>query len=314
MKYIVPDYYERFSCIAGECKHSCCVGWEIDIDDESFYRYQTIKGAMGEKIRSCISIEGDGPHYILDEHERCPFLRKDGLCEMILELGEDALCQICSDHPRFRNYYEDRVEIGLGLCCEAAGDLIIKNKNNTNLKVLSDNKEKPYENSEEQTLLAFRNMLFEIMQDRDYTIDERLKELEELCGTMNNQPISKWADEYLSLERLDEQWTYCLEKLKSNKEIESNTFKTELWQIAFEQLGVYFLYSHVPDAIEDGDVFSKIAFTVLSIKVLRQLCAIKENETGNVTLDDLVEYAMMYSGEVEYSDENMDILYGLLLL
>ena len=30
----VPDYFSEFSCIAGDCKDSCCLGWEIDIDEE----------------------------------------------------------------------------------------------------------------------------------------------------------------------------------------------------------------------------------------------------------------------------------------
>ena len=32
----VPDYFSEFSCIAGDCKDSCCLGWEIDIDDVYF--------------------------------------------------------------------------------------------------------------------------------------------------------------------------------------------------------------------------------------------------------------------------------------
>ena len=32
MQIIVPDYYKEFSCIADHCRHSCCIGWEIDID------------------------------------------------------------------------------------------------------------------------------------------------------------------------------------------------------------------------------------------------------------------------------------------
>ena len=35
MLTVYPDYYSAFRCIAGACKHSCCIGWEIDIDEES---------------------------------------------------------------------------------------------------------------------------------------------------------------------------------------------------------------------------------------------------------------------------------------
>ena len=33
MIFRYPDYYEKFSCIAGACEDTCCAGWEIDIDD-----------------------------------------------------------------------------------------------------------------------------------------------------------------------------------------------------------------------------------------------------------------------------------------
>lgn len=35
MKYKVPSYYKDFKCIAGSCKHTCCEGWEIDVDEAS---------------------------------------------------------------------------------------------------------------------------------------------------------------------------------------------------------------------------------------------------------------------------------------
>ena len=34
-----PDYYEKFKCVGGDCKDTCCAGWEIDIDEETFYYY-----------------------------------------------------------------------------------------------------------------------------------------------------------------------------------------------------------------------------------------------------------------------------------
>lgn len=29
-----PDYYDRFSCIAGACPDSCCIGWQVVPDQE----------------------------------------------------------------------------------------------------------------------------------------------------------------------------------------------------------------------------------------------------------------------------------------
>lgn len=35
-----PDFYDSFKCRAGECTDSCCIGWEIDIDDETMRKYE----------------------------------------------------------------------------------------------------------------------------------------------------------------------------------------------------------------------------------------------------------------------------------
>ena len=124
MNIYVPDYYPSFHCIASRCGHTCCAGWEIDIDAESLARYDRLPGSFGALVRRSISRE-DTPHFILTKNERCPLLTDDNLCALILREGEGALCQICRDHPRFRNFYSDRVEMGLGLVCEEAARLIL---------------------------------------------------------------------------------------------------------------------------------------------------------------------------------------------
>ena len=35
MVTITPNYYMNFKCIADKCRHTCCAGWEIEIDDET---------------------------------------------------------------------------------------------------------------------------------------------------------------------------------------------------------------------------------------------------------------------------------------
>ena len=46
----VPDYYEEFVCIADRCKDSCCIGWEIDIDEETRDYYLNQEGSFREKV------------------------------------------------------------------------------------------------------------------------------------------------------------------------------------------------------------------------------------------------------------------------
>lgn len=60
----VPDYFSEFSCIAGDCKDSCCLGWEIDIDEDSYEYYQTLPGEVGERLRKGMYETEDGGHGI----------------------------------------------------------------------------------------------------------------------------------------------------------------------------------------------------------------------------------------------------------
>lgn len=153
MKIIAPDYYKDFHCIADKCRHTCCEGWEVDIDEESLARFRAC-----EDIAAHID-EENTPHFRLTDGERCPFLNENNLCNMILRHGEDMLCQICTDHPRFRSYWTDRTEIGLGLVCEEAGKLILSRAEPMQLEVISDDGGSEKLSEDELWLLELRDKL-----------------------------------------------------------------------------------------------------------------------------------------------------------
>ena len=60
MKTYAPDYYKKFVCIADKCRHSCCVGWEIDVDDISYNKYCNMNSDFGKKIKEHIVSDSDG--------------------------------------------------------------------------------------------------------------------------------------------------------------------------------------------------------------------------------------------------------------
>ena len=91
MKILSPSYYPLFSCIAGKCRHSCCIGWEIGIDEESYERFRLIDGGSG-KVLDKIHFSNGTHQFKTDENGRCAFLNKDGLCDLILNYGEAVLC------------------------------------------------------------------------------------------------------------------------------------------------------------------------------------------------------------------------------
>ncbi|MFR2510863.1 MAG: hypothetical protein ACLS9K_00885 [Lachnospira eligens] len=46
MKVMTPHYYKDFRCIAGACIDTCCAGWDVDVDKDSYKYYKTVKGAF----------------------------------------------------------------------------------------------------------------------------------------------------------------------------------------------------------------------------------------------------------------------------
>lgn len=307
MKLIAPDYYKNFKCIADKCKHSCCIGWVIDVDADTLEYYHTVDGPLGERLKKGIDEGGETAHFILGEKERCPFLNQNGLCDLITELGEESLCQICTDHPRYRNFYADRTEIGLGLCCEAAGDLILKRQEQTTLVILEDDGGTEEADVADVSLLEWREQLFSIVQDRSRSVEERAEAILHAAEmTIPNRSQAEWAEIYLKLERLEAPWTDRLLELKNTDISDTPVLDTAEWETAFEQLLVYFLYRQLPFALDDGEYEGRAAFCVQSYRMIRDLCRVHAVLHGSIHLDDLVEIARQYSAEIEYSDENVE--------
>lgn len=182
MKITRPDYYEKFHCIASKCKDSCCVGWEIDIDLETYKDYVNQDGPIGHKLRRSMEEEAGTYHFKM-EGNRCPFLDKNNLCQIITQLGQERLCEICREHPRFYRQYSGWGEMGIGLCCEEAARLIIGCHNPPSYIVYleaeesdteSKAKDDVLEESERALLLKIRETAFGILRNQRLNFSERL--------------------------------------------------------------------------------------------------------------------------------------------
>ena len=319
----VPNYYSSFKCIAAACKHPCCVDWEIDVDREALVRYDQVQGTLGERLRRSIDREADPPCFKLTDDERCPFFNSDGLCDLITELGEESLCHICADHPRFRNVLPDRVELGLGLCCEAAAALILGQTEPFSVVLLSTEEaaRERYARDEARELdettaelLERRERILPILQDRSMPLSDRIRHVFYHSDIDLNESVTNAFKSFPSIaailrdmERLDPAWDTCLnalERLDGDPlcELDGET------SVAYENLICYFLYRYMtadaegwPDAIRTRTVFAILCTTVIH--------AI-HRATGGSDLTSLCEVARMFSSEIEYSEENLERLMG----
>lgn len=282
----VPNYYEKFRCIADKCRHSCCIGWEIDIDADTMELYSSLEGELADKIRE--NITGETPHFVLRENDRCPFLTANGLCEIISCYGEDALCDICYLHPRFQNDYETFTETGLGMCCEEASRIILSCEERFSVDTPRDI------TASERQFFAQRQTVFDVLQNREFTIKQRLDNLAQMYGLSLDFPIKTLCDKYLSLERLDECWTDILNTVR-DKDFDESIFTNKNYQIPFEQLSVYFAFRHFACGLKGIPYSSIINFVLMSSYLIGAVWSCGY---------DITDSARMYSSEIEYSDEN----------
>ena len=54
MTLIYPATADAFRCIADACRHTCCKGWEIDIDPNTRAKYAAMTGEIGQRLRDAI--------------------------------------------------------------------------------------------------------------------------------------------------------------------------------------------------------------------------------------------------------------------
>ena len=295
---IAPSYYKKFSCIADKCKHNCCIGWEIDVDEETLVKYNALSTPLGERIRN--NIEGNPPHFVLGENERCPFLNKSNLCDIISEKGETYLCEICKLHPRFRNFYTDFYETGLGLCCEEAVRIILSETDK--FSIVSPENVKI--SDEERAFFEERTHIFAVLQNRNKTILSRFRKLATEYGFEFNFDLCDVKARMLSLERLDDVWTNELEKI-SDKSFDKSVFENEIFSVALEQLSVYFIFRHLPLTLEFMTYSECVKFALVSCFVIGVLW----QSNNCVSLDEkALDLVRMFSSEVEYSEENTEML------
>ncbi len=301
MKTFAPSYYNKFKCIADKCRHSCCVGWEIDIDDDTYEHYKNNNTEFGNKLKENIEVNNGCASFKLCENERCPFLNEKNLCEIILNLGENSLCQICNDHPRFRNFYSDRVEIGLGICCEEVARIILSETEPFELITMDDDGEEKLNYEDELEFFNLRNKLFEIIKcDLSFEMIVQ-KMLNQFNIIFPQKSVNEWIDIYLNLERLDNNWDELLNTLKSAEK--TNVSCSYHNEKALKNLLTYFIYRHLSESIYDGMFKSRLLFSILSCYIISALCNFKLN---------IEDVARMYSSEIEYSDENLNTLIELL--
>ena len=293
MELFAPIYYNKFKCIADKCRHSCCIDWEIDIDEKTLEKYKNSATDI------CKSIEcADGEAYIrLCDDGRCPFLDGRGLCRIISEYGESMLSDICREHPRFYNCFENRVEAGLGLVCEEACRLVLDSDEPFSLINIGEASFAEACDVEYRDAVMHRAEIFRILDNADASLDEKLNTLEmSFFVSVDIHSLDEWLTVFWELEVLDEEWRRLLKDAAENTCVNDN----RKYDVVFERFLKYLVYRHVSVATDFENLRARLGFCLLSVSVVRRIF----NANSEKSKDKLFDIIRLFSSEIEYSEEN----------
>lgn len=280
MKIVKLAYYDEFHCIGPECTDSCCKNWGIFLSKREYLNYK--KMDCSPELKSIIDtafkrIRIDDYRYAemkLKEHGDCPFLGEDCLCKIQKEKGEEALTFVCSIFPRKTcNVGGEASIFALDITCSHVVELLIKHpeglalveeeykgdnpwieKNLFSGKTVDRNWESyPY-------FWVIKNAQLDILQNRNFTIPERMLILGFFCQKANEYIKAKEGEKIKGLANMlldNEMSRKIADSLKAPQSDESAAIKSvdilaKMWHGLHKDCGEYLrdLFDQTANSVE----------------------------------------------------------------
>ncbi len=184
-----PAYYDRFQCLAGACRFSCCKGWNITFNKKDYLALKRQEGSdeLTANLKQNVRRIRQGPNAerFYGEFDMsggtCPLLREDGLCSLQLEKGHGALPEVCRVFPRTQAYSDSGyLERRLTPACEAVLELLWDLPDGVDFVAdpLPPREQKVGTFQSNTALLPrtqdVRSMCIDLLQDRRYPLAQRI--------------------------------------------------------------------------------------------------------------------------------------------
>ena len=289
---IYPTIYHAFQCKADQCENTCCQLWTIDIDEPTAERYHSMTGSLGESLRQAITVDDEGSHFIFSKAQpMCPLLNEKGLCKVVLELGEEGLCDTCHMHPRFYKYIEDLELCGVGLSCEASVELLAQQEPMDFLLFTIEDDHNEF-NSEERLTL---HNIFELLA---FDLDPNLFQY---TPKPSKQSFKELLDLYKQTEPIDENWTAQVNTLSSKLDQLIASVQTYIQQedmSLFNKVYQYILYRQI-DMLSDYSLESILAYAKDATDYILIASALEGQPLKQVA---------RWSQQIEYDEDNVELL------
>ena len=293
---LYPTFYHTFQCKANQCHHTCCQKWTIDVDEETAKLYQTLPTPLGEDLRKFMTVDDEGYYFMFsDKQPTCPLLREDGLCRVVLELGEDSLCDTCHMHPRFYKYIEDLELCGVGLSCEESVEKLLATEGDQLLFTIEDD--------DGEFTAKDRPVLENIFDLLALGISPTI------CQFTPNHSIrycQKLISVYKETEPIDEEWTKQLAHLEDMLSSTTAMNTTDLLTLDAQETATlnkvyqYILYRQI-DMLAEYSLESLVRYAFDATVFI----ALLTHQFRN-----LPEQIRRWSEQIEYDEDNVAFLFN----
>ncbi|WP_346870062.1 flagellin lysine-N-methylase [Clostridium sp. UBA5119] len=271
MKIRVPKYFNKFKCIAAKCEDTCCAGWEIVIDEETYDYYENLSGSFGERLRSEIVNDGEDNIFVL-KNGNCAFLNENKLCDIYNEFGEDGLCYTCKKYPRYIEEFGNLREVGISLSCPEAARIMLGDSNKVEFE-LSENDEiiTSYNDIDGMLfieLMQCRNIIFNISQNRNIDLNVRATIILDFAKEVQDK-INE--DDLTSLKTIKERYLDKNFINKTSSDLDKNISNKEQWYNDIDEyfnvfkglkhinnndpLGLDKVLSYIRSSVENKDIY-----------------------------------------------------------
>jgi lysine-N-methylase len=191
---LVPQYMQQFSCIGSQCEDSCCIGWRVDVDEDTYKKYKKSRDnelkPLFEKNVTRQRSNSSSKSYAkikMGDQGRCSLLTEENLCKVQLNLGEEFLSNTCTVYPRSINRINGVIEKSATMSCPEAARLALLNPGGIDF----DEVEEPSDtrgffakqlnttdiksvNKAQKYFWELRIFSIQVIQDRSYSLTERL--------------------------------------------------------------------------------------------------------------------------------------------
>lgn len=219
----MPKYMLTFKCVGSECVDTCCAGWDINIDEDTYKKYAGSTGSLKSLVEGKFVENKSSSDYfnkgfmILKENNKCPFLNDNLLCDIHGGIGEENLCITCKRFPRVYNIIDEVYEKSGLPSCEEICTMAFLNKekmefieceqeiNESDIEIRRIIDTEVFEETDSllQYFWDIRVNSINIIQNRDFSIEERLSilkgfynKIEELHSNYNLEEIEEVLEEY----------------------------------------------------------------------------------------------------------------------